>query len=69
MALKDPDLQFPVSAEDIDALIRQRVKGSLKARPLHCFMPRAVPRRCLSPPVSGSCTVFPWRATALTCTP
>lgn len=33
MALKDASLRFPDTAEGIDALIKQRVQGSLKVGP------------------------------------
>jgi hypothetical protein len=34
MALKDASLEFPHCAEDIDALIQQRIHGKLKVRTL-----------------------------------
>lgn len=32
MALKNAELQFPERAEDIDALIKQRISGNLKVK-------------------------------------
>lgn len=32
MALKDASLSFPQQAEDIDALIQQRINGKLRVR-------------------------------------
>ena len=33
MALKDPNLEFPQQAADIDALIQKRISGKLKVMP------------------------------------
>lgn len=38
MALKNAELRFPQRAEDIDALIKQRIGGNLKVR--HCDGPQ-----------------------------
>ena len=34
MALKDPSLEFPQQAEEIDALIQKRISGKLKVLPV-----------------------------------
>ena len=36
MALKDPTLDFPQQAEEIDALIQKRISGKLKVLPAPC---------------------------------
>ena len=33
MALKDPSLEFPQQAAEIDALIQKRISGKLKVQP------------------------------------
>ena len=39
MALKDPSLEFPQQAADIDALIQKRISGKLKVLPAPPLLP------------------------------
>ena len=49
MALKDASLEFPQRAEDIDALIYQRINGKLKVRLLLPCLHKPSPATSLEP--------------------